>query len=224
MIRLLTTLVLVLASSLISFSSYSIDADSTQESSINFLSMEATLSSKIVHFKWEVEAESKGDYFIIEKSIDQKNWVEVNRIESIENHNDRHTYEISEINFAEGIQEYFRILRVDVYGSISELDRVDINQPVLTNMLLIPMARKVNKELTVSYDSMISSSSHLTVFSQNGDLIVDKNISQSQGYNRLQLNIKGFDKGNYKVTIKDDFGNKISRNLTIHGSKGKTKF
>ena len=130
----------VLCFSMFSFSSLAFDVDSTEDSSIDFLSMEATLSSKIVHFKWEVEAESKGDYFIIEKSIDQENWAEVKRVESIENHQDRHTYEVSEINFAEGVKEFFRIIRVDAYGSISELDRVNINQPVLTNMMLIPVA------------------------------------------------------------------------------------
>lgn len=224
MIRFIPSVLVVLSSCLLSFSSLAYDVDSTEESSISFLSMEATLSSKIVHFKWEVEAESKGDYFIIEKSIDQENWAEVKRIESIENHDDRHTYEISEINFAEGAQEFFRILRVDAYGSISELDRIDINQPVLTNMLLIPVAHKINKELTVSYDSMISSNSHLRVYNQQGELVVQKNVSQSEGYNRLALSIKGFEKGDYKVIIEDQFGNKIARRLTVHGAKRKTKF
>ena len=63
--------------------------------------MEATPSARVVHFKWEVNAESQGDFFIIEKSLDQENWSEVRRVESIQNHNERHTYEISEINFAE---------------------------------------------------------------------------------------------------------------------------
>ncbi|MFT6981939.1 MAG: hypothetical protein ACJAUD_000706 [Crocinitomicaceae bacterium] len=117
MIRSLTFALVFLGSTVLSFSSFAYDVDSTEESSIEFLSMEATLSSKIVHFKWEVSNESKGDYFIIEKSVDQSNWAEVKRVVSVENHLDRHTYEISEINFVEGIEgieEYFRILRVEM--------------------------------------------------------------------------------------------------------------
>ena len=106
MTRSSTIALIVLCLYVFSFSSLALDVDSTEDSSIDFLSMEATLSSKIVHFKWEVEAESKGDYFIIEKSIDQENWKEVKRVESVENHQDRHTYEISQINFAEGVKEF----------------------------------------------------------------------------------------------------------------------
>ena len=50
------------------------DSDSTENKDIKFVSMEATLSSKIIHFKWDVDQEVKGDYFLIEKSIDQENW------------------------------------------------------------------------------------------------------------------------------------------------------
>ncbi|NRA10857.1 MAG: hypothetical protein HRT57_02745 [Crocinitomicaceae bacterium] len=224
MIRSLTFALVFLSSAVLSFSAFAFDVDSTEESSIEFLSMEATLSSKIVHFKWEVENESKGDYFIIEKSIDEINWTEVKRIESVENHLERHTYEISEINFAEGIHEFFRILRVDAYGSITEMDRVNINQPVLTNMLLIPIAHKLHKEINISYDSMISSKSYMRVYSEVGELVTEKSLVQSDGYNRTLLNIKGFEKGRYQIVIEDSFGNKISKVLVIHGSQGRRKF
>ena len=219
MIRSLTFALAVFCSSFLSFSTFAFDIDSSEDSSIDFLSMEATLSSKIVHFKWQVEAESNGDYFIIEKSIDQENWVEIKRVQSIENHKDRHTYEISEINFAEGVQEFFRILRVDEYGAISELDRVDINQPVYSNMLLIPVAKKLNSDLNVSFDSLISSKGVLRVYNIDGEVLIEQKLDQSEGYNRTMLSIKSLVKGAYRIVIEDDFGNTISKSLTIHGSK-----
>jgi len=224
MIRPITFALVFLSSIVLSFSSFANDVDSTEDSSIEFLSMEATLSSKIVHFKWEVNNESKGNYFIIEKSIDQCDWSEVKRVKSVENHLDRHTYEISKINFVEGIEEYFRILRVDEYGTITEMDRVNIHQPVLTNMLLIPVAHKLEKQVNVSYDSMISSKCSMRIYSQSGDLVFEKFLTQSDGYNRTLLNIKAFEKGNYQIVIEDDFGNKISKLLVIHSSHGKRKF
>ena len=151
-------------------------------------------------------------------------WSEVKRVKSVENHLDRHTYEISKINFVEGIEEYFRILRVDEYGSITEMNRVNIHQPVLTNMLLIPVAHKLEKQVNVSYDSMISSKCSMRIYSQSGDLVFEKFLIQSDGYNRTLLNIKAFEKANYQIVIEDDFGNKISKLLVIHSSHGKRKF
>lgn len=209
---------------LISISSLAYEIDSTEDSSIDFLSMEATLSSRIVHFKWQVSAEVQGDYFIIEKSLDQKKWVEVKRVKSIKNHDEQHTYEISEINFAEGVQEYFRILRVDSYGVISELDRVDINQPVLSNMLMIPEARKIEKQLNVSYDSMIASDCLLRVQGEDGEIVLQRAYKQIAGYNRSTVQIKGLAAGRYLVIIEDEFGNKISKSLLIHSKFGKRKF
>lgn len=203
---------------------HSFDADTSGASSIDFVSMEATVSSKIVHFKWDVESESSGDYFIIEKSIDQENWTEVKRIQSIEDHKERHTYEVSEIDFAQDYEEYFRILRVDHFGQISELDRVNINRPVLSNMLMVPVPKKVNKEITVSYDSMISSRGVLKVLNEEGEMVVEQKIEFSEGYNRVNMPIKSYEKGHYSIVIEDQFGNKLIRSLTIHGTKGKPKF
>jgi hypothetical protein len=210
-----------------SFSNQSIfafDIDSAGASSIEFSTLEATLSSRIVHFKWDVDAEKQGDYFIIEKSIDEVHWEEVKRVKSIGNHNERHTYEISEINFAQSPREFFRILRVDRSGMISELDRVDVNQPVLTNLILIPVPRKLKKEITISYDSMISSHGSLRVINEIGEEIVNRSLSSSDGYNRRVLNIKELPVGKYQVVIIDEFGNEINRSLVIHGNKGKRKF
>lgn len=55
-----------------SFSAFGFEIDSTEESSVDFIAIEATLSSKIIHFQWDVNAEQSGDYFIIEKSTDQQ--------------------------------------------------------------------------------------------------------------------------------------------------------
>ncbi|MFT6245978.1 MAG: cell division inhibitor SulA [Salibacteraceae bacterium] len=104
------------------------------------------------------------------------------------------------------------------------MDRVNIHQPVLTNMLLIPVDRKLEKQINVSYDSMISSKSTMRIYSQLGGLVFEKELIQSDGYNRTLLNIKGFEKGNYRIVIEDDFGNKISKSLVIHSSRGQRKF
>lgn len=195
------------------------DSDTTENKDIKFVSMEATLSSKIIHFKWDVDQEIKGDYFLIEKSIDKENWKRVTQVTSLGNHQERHTYEVSEINFAEGANEYFRIKRVDNTGKESILDMVNISHPILTNMLLVPVNGKVNKLMGLSYDSKICGKATITVLDIDGDIAFEDDVEVSEGYNRFELNIKLFEQGVYRVLIRDDFDNKISKRLTIHGKR-----
>ena len=191
--------------------------DSSEESSILFVQMKAVSSSKIVHFSWDVDEESNGDYFIIEKSIDDgKSWTPVSRVESIGNHKERHTYKISEINMIEEITEYFRVSRVDIDGETSVLDAVNINHPILSNMKLIPHPKNVRKATTISCESLICSEGILKIYNRSGELIEKRKLDLSKGYNRCQVEIKKLDRGEYRVTIQDEFNNTLTKRLVVH--------
>jgi len=204
-----------------SFVMYGFEIDSTEDSSIDFVSIEATLSSKIIHFQWSVDAEKSGDYFIIEKSIDQKNWKKVSRVESIENHKNRHTYAISEINLAEAKNEYFRISRVDAFGNNEVLDIINVNQPILSNLSLIPIQGKVENQIQLSYDSMICSHGEVMVINQDGETKYKNSIYSENGYNRYLLDIKSLNAGRYLIVIKDEYGNKTTRALNVYDNSRK---
>lgn len=210
-------ILLLVALILVSFNGMATEeeGDSTA-SKIEFNQLEATLSARIIHFRWSVNSEYKGDHFIIEKSLDQENWTQVTKVSSIKSHEEQHTYEISEIDFAEGVNEFFRIVRVDEFGQTTEMDRVNLNRPVLTNMLLIPVPRKVHKEMTLSYDSMISCEGTLEVMNREGDIVEGFEVSISEGYNRFELHIKDLEKGDYLVIVRDQYGNKISKRLVVY--------
>lgn len=191
--------------------------DSSEESSILFIQMKAVSSSKIVHFSWDVEEEKNGDHFLIEKSIDDGDtWTRVSRVESIGNHNERHTYEISEINMVEEVTEYFRVSRVDVDGKMKVLDAVNINHPILSNMKLIPNPKNVHKSTTISCESLICSEGILRIYNTSGELIEKRKMDLSKGYNRCEIEIKKMDPGDYRVTIQDEFENTLTKRLVVH--------
>lgn len=217
MAHLLRNIGLVIAVIFTAFSGFATESEGDSTASkIEFNALEATLSSRIIHFSWSVESEELGDHFVIEKSLDQENWTQVTRVSSIKSHKEQHTYEISEIDFAEGVNEYFRVVRVDAFGKVTELDRVNINRPVLTNMLLIPVPKKVHKEITISYDSMITSEGVISVMNKQGEIVEEFEVHILEGYNRFKLVIKGMEKGDYLVFIKDQYGNKIAKRLVVY--------
>ncbi|PIE86724.1 MAG: hypothetical protein CSA03_03910 [Bacteroidetes bacterium] len=191
--------------------------DSSEESSISFGHMTAVPSSKIVHFSWDVEEEQNGDHFIIEKSIDDgQTWETVSRVESIGNHKERHTYKVSEINMVEGISEYFRVSRVDIDGEKKVLDAVNIDHPILTNMKLIPNPKNVRKATTVSCESLICSEGEMNIYNRNGELVEQRRLNLSKGYNRCQIEVKNLAPGEYRVSIKDEFDNTLTKRLVVH--------
>lgn len=191
--------------------------DSSEESSILFVQMKAVSSSKIVHFSWEVEEEQNGDHFIIEKSIDDgETWTRVSRVESIGNHKERHTYKISEINMIEGITEYFRVRRVDVDGETKVLDAININHPILYNMKLIPNPKNVRKATTISCESLICSDGVMKIYNSDGELIQNRKLNLSKGYNRCLIEVKKLEPGEYRVSIHDEFDNKLTKRLVVH--------
>lgn len=193
------------------------EIDSSEDSSIDFLKMEAVMSARIIHFRWDVASESNGDHFMIEKSIDNgETWSKVSRVTSVSNHKERHTYEISSINMAEGIREIFRISRVDIYGSKEVLDAVDFTYPVLSNMKLIPDPKKVQRSVTVSCESLIESIGSVYIYDMENDLILVEHMDLGEGYNRLEVGIKNFRPGEYRVVIRNEFTDAVSRKLVVY--------
>lgn len=191
------------------------DTDSTG-SSIEFESFEVRLSSRVVHIHFEVRAEKFGQFFVIEKSVDEENWKSVSTLTSEGNYTNPQTYETSLIDFADGVLEYYRLIRIDMYGDTMELGQDIIRRKALKNMQLVPVSGKTHKEIYVTYDSMISAEGIMTVMSRDGTIVEDLDISIAEGYNRFKLTIKNYEKGDYLVTIRDTNENKISKRLVVY--------
>lgn len=197
---------------------------STDASTIDFVKIEAILTPKVIHFKWLVNSEQKGNYFLIEKSVDEENWKFVTQVKSIENHDELHTYLISEINLAQGANEYFRITRIDQNDVKSELEIINVSQPILSNLLIIPVSKNINKEIITAWNSMLCSDGVVNIYDENGTWIKQKKVHQKEGYNRLILNIKSFDKGKYTLILNDEFGNTITKTFSKGEKTGRAKF
>lgn len=199
------------------------DGDSSQVSEIEFVSFNAILSSKVIHFSWDINSESRGDHFEIEKSIDEVEWTLITTVESLKSHKERHTYKVSEINLPEAAYEYFRVVRINKDGVRTVLDVVNINQPILTDIWLLNVKGKFNKAKFVSFDSMICASGELRVLSENGTLMKVEGLHIQTGHNRYELTIKNLKPGSYTILITDEFGNTIDKKLRIASNHEKQR-
>lgn len=200
------------------------EIEKSGESTIDFVKIEATLAPNIIHFKWFVNSEQQGNYFLIEKSMDEISWSIVTRIKSIENHHELHTYLTSEINLSQGASEYFRITRVDQVDVKSILETINVSQPILSNLFVIPVSKKINNEIITAWNSMLCSDGTVNIYDENGTCVRQKRVRQKEGYNRFILNIKSLNKGKYTLILKDEFGNTITKTFSKGEKTGRTKF
>jgi len=191
------------------------NADSTL-SNIQVESFEVRLSSRVIHVQFVVTSEKAGKTFLVEKSLDKDVWNPVTSFTSIGDHSGSSTYETSIIDFPEGVLEYYRLIRVDLFEDSVVLDSAIIRRKALKNMQLIPVEGKAHKEVNITYDSMVSNEGYLTVMSRSGEIVEEIDISIASGYNRFKLRIKDYEKGDYLVTVRDQNDNKISKRLVVY--------
>jgi hypothetical protein len=63
---------------------------------------------------------------------------------------------------------------------------------------------------------LICSDGILKIFNKSGELIQKRKLDLSEGYNRCQIEIKNLDRGEYRVTIQDEFSNALTKRLVVH--------
>ena len=201
-------------------------AGNKRNSSIDFVKFEAVNSDKIIHMKWLVNTEIGGHSFIIEKSIDEKEWKQITEFPSKANHTTPQSYSTSEINLPERITEHFRIVRVDAKGKKEVLDKIKVSQPCFYGMMIIPKSSGGSKEVIVSCTALEKMNVVVRVFDMNGTVLHKEKLALIPGYNRIEFDTKVINSNESLIVImEDENGNQLSKSYTSPGkTKRKAKF
>ncbi len=199
--------------------------DANLESAIDFVEMTATPASNIVHFKWLVNREIGGKSFLIEKSLDEETWTAVDEVPSLANHAQQHTYMISEINMTEGVEEHFRIVRVDHNGLKEVMAETAVSHPALSNLFLIPKSKSAKGEIIVSCTALNASRGELQILDMSGNMRFEEHVTLRPGYNRVTINSRSLPESTYVIVLKDGDGHQLTHSFTNYtGTKRKSKF
>ena len=70
--------------------------------------------------------------------------------------------------------------------------------------------------MTVTCESLVESDENLFIYDESGDLVVTRSFDLADSYNGIELSIRNFKKGKYRVTVQNQFTNRQSRLLTVH--------
>ncbi|MFN0188987.1 MAG: T9SS type A sorting domain-containing protein [Bacteroidia bacterium] len=161
--------------------------------SINPLPVELTSFDVIPYnaaakITWSTASEKNSDYFIVERSKDNKKFEEIKKVTAAGNSSSPRNYEVVDYNPLMGTS-YYRLSQTDFDGKQETFDPKPFNNTKsnsgIKNMVASPNPFETNLQL--KFESDINGMVPMTITLVNGQLIYNGNLSVKQGKNTISL-------------------------------------
>ncbi|MCV9385026.1 T9SS type A sorting domain-containing protein [Reichenbachiella ulvae] len=149
------------------------------------------LINQTVVIDWITSSEIENNYFEIERSSDQRNWISIQRVNGAGNSNQELRYSIQDLHPNQGTN-YYRIKQTDFDGSFSFSDTKSIYLTPFIELFPNPAKNNINVA--------IRSSNYVNIVFQD---LAGKQIKLpvSQNNNQYSLNTQHLPSGLYLITI-----------------------
>jgi hypothetical protein len=171
---------------------------------VKLLSFGASKEGSSVAISWKVSENETGDYFLVEKSTDGKNF---NAIAKVETNGYKGVSEYSSIDNASAGTIHYRLKIVNrdnsvtyskvviVKGEDESADVKVLNNPATTN-------------LTITYKAGQQTNSTLKVYSISGAQVYQSKLNASAGTNSISIPVNQLQNGSYVLVIDSAQGRK----------------
>jgi len=176
---------------------------------IELLSFEGKQRGSVVDLLWSTASELNNDYFTLEKSRGDGNFIPFGRVEGAGNSSSLIRYSYTDDSPDAGIN-YYRLKQTDQDGRFSYSDIVAVNFTGGKHDLYT-VYNPVSNEIEVVHDSPENCKSILRIFDMTSREIYSEEVETHQGNNRYSIHSFPFSKGIYCVTLENDFSALKSR-------------
>lgn len=160
-----------------------------------------------VRLEWATLVENNSSSFIIERSGDQKTWVEIGNLAARGNSNSRSTYSHLDLQPVSGYN-YYRLKQVDISGQITYSEIIRFNNQIRKNLSVFP--NPVRNVAQLYGKESFKSGQIIQVIDAKGTII--KTMNPTSG-NRLQIDVSGYSAGLYLIQLIEN--GKIVENLQV---------
>lgn len=160
-----------------------------------------------VRLEWATLIENNSSLFIIERSADQKTWVEIGTLAARGNSNSRSVYSHLDLQPVNGYN-YYRLKQIDNDGQITYSQIVRFNNQVRKNLSVFP--NPVGDITQLYGKESFKAGQTIQIIDAKGTRI--KMINPTSG-NRLQINLAGYSAGLYLVQLIEN--GRVVENLQI---------
>lgn len=160
-----------------------------------------------VRLEWATLVENNSSYFIIERSGDQKTWVEISNLAARGNSSSRSTYSHLDLQPVNGYN-YYRLKQVDINGQIVYSEIARLNNLIRKNLSVFP--NPVANIVQLYGKEQFKAGQTIQVIDAKGTKI--KMITPTGG-NRLQIDLSGYSAGLYLIQLIEH--GKVVENLQV---------
>jgi len=144
---------------------------------IDLLFFDASCMNDVVIIYWATASESNNDYFIIEKSLDLRNFKEVGKINGAGNSNIELQYSFKDQNHYESTS-YYRLKQVDYDGTVHYFYPVSVNcgdNTILENNVSI-YPNPFNSKFSILFTNLENNYVKLELIDEIGKLIYNQKV------------------------------------------------
>lgn len=171
---------------------------------LKLLSFNATKETSSVNISWKVSENETGDFFVVEKSTDGKNFA---AIATVETNGMKGISEYASTDNASSSTTYYRLKMVNRDNSVS-YSKVIIVKGENENVEIKVMNNPATSNLNVSYKADKQINSTLKVYSMTGAQVYQAKLNGAAGTNNISVPVNQLQNGSYVLVIDSVQGRK----------------
>jgi uncharacterized repeat protein (TIGR02543 family) len=169
---------------------------------IELLSFTATCDGRTPIVEWATATERNNDYFVIERSDDAINFVEVARVAGAGNSIEQQNYSYTDYTAASG-DNYYRLVQVDYDGSrtVSEIVSVACDDNADGTPEIMAYPNPFCNELTLDLNNFGNRTAHIEVYDMLGKMVMQDKVDAPQNSYEMILNFGNLPAASYTIRV-----------------------
>lgn len=165
---------------------------------VELLSFNAKQKEDFVKIYWSTASEKNSDYFIVQKSIDGYNWLDIGEIDAQGNSNSLKNYTINDKPEKISQTIYYRLKQFDFNGDVKVYKSIDVNFRV-NNQILNYYQDEENIYIETSFE--VREILNIRLITLNGEVKYQKFVDVNPTTNSIQINKPNLSSGIYILNI-----------------------
>ncbi len=192
----------VLQGTISSFSTFYFGPSSMITLPVNLLTFTGSLqTNNTTLLKWETSNEVNTSEFIVERSLDGRNFQKIGTVPAIgDGVNNKYSFVDYDASHQSSLVIYYHLKMMDRDGSYTFSDIVTITLPVVTSKVALfpnPAAHEVNVTITTAVDGKVK----WQLIDNAGRVLVHNSIAAKKGNNNVVINLNRLSSGTYFLIV-----------------------
>lgn len=174
---------------------------------VTLVSFTGTLIEDEVMLNWQTASELNNDHFVVEKSVDAKNWTAIGSVKGHGTTHEPHSYSLVDGHPFEGVN-YYRLKQVDYDGSFdySRIIMINYQPEVVADQSFSVQPNPTAGPVTASISSDIDQHVNMRILDIRGGLVGDREVTLGKGMNHVKVDLSHYPAATYILSFTDKQG------------------